>query len=222
MSKAADRVCKEIVETGKAFSRAGLVEGSWGNISARIEDKGLIAITPSGRSYEGLCYKDIAVINIDGKVKKARYKPSSEYALHLTIYDARPDIKAIIHTHSIYASACAVAGVPVMPVMEDVVQIVGGQVDVCEYALAGTKKLGENALAALGNKNAVLLANHGLIACGRNLKEALTAANIVEKTAMIMVFAKQLNPDIKILDDKDIKKLRKFYLEKYSKIQLVE
>ena len=222
MGKAADKICKEIVATGRAFSKAGLVEGSWGNISARINNKGLVAITPSGRSYDGLSCKDIAIITLDGKVKKAKYKPSSESQLHLAIYDARPDIKAVIHTHSIYASACAVAKVPILPVMEDIVQIVGGQVDVCDYALAGTKELAVNAVSALGSKNAVLLANHGLVSCGRNLKEALTAANIVEKTAMIMIFAKQLNPDLQALDDDDIKKLRKFYLKQYSKIQMVE
>ena len=222
MSKLIDNICKEIVRTGKIFASAHLVEGSWGNISAKVQEKKTIAITPSGRSYATLEHKDIALLNYDGKVKKSKYLPSSETALHLAIYKERPDIRAIIHTHSVYASACAVAQKPIIPIMEDIVQIAGGQINVSEYALPGTSDLADNAVKALGDKNAVLLSMHGLVSCGRNLVEALTVANIVEKTAMIMIFAKQLNPDIETLSEQDIKVLRKFYLEKYSKIQLVE
>lgn len=222
MSKTVDNICKEIVKTGKIFAKAKLVEGSWGNISARLEAKKLIAITPSGHSYKSLGYKDIVILNYDGKIKSSKHQPSSEALLHLAIYKARPDVKAIIHTHSVYASACAVAGTPILPVMEDIVQIAGGQIDISDYALPGTSELAQNAVKALGDKNAALLAMHGLVACGRNLQEALTVANIVEKTAMILIFAKQLNPDLRTLSESDINILRKFYLEKYSKLQLVE
>ena len=222
MGKIVDDICKNIVKTGLKITDTHLVEGSWGNISAKIEGKQMIAITPSGHSYTSLHYKDIALLTYTGEIKESKYLPSSETALHLEIYKNRHDIRAVIHTHSIYASACAVAQMPILPIMEDMVQVVGGQVDVAKYALPGTKKLAINALDALADRHAVLLSMHGLVSCGRNLTEALTVANLVEKTAMIMIFAKQLNPNLKTLSGQDIKILHKFYLEKYSKIQLVE
>ncbi len=215
-------VCKEIVDIGKVLSKSKLVEGLWGNISARLDEKQLFAITPSGRDYDTLSFKDISVLDLDGKIKKSNFKPSSESMLHMQIYKARQDIKAIVHTHSIYATAFAVAKKPILPVVEDVIQIVGGQVDVAEYALPGTLQLANNAVVSLKDKNAVLLANHGLVACGRNLKEALLSAHIVEKTAMILHLAQKIQPNIDTISKEDIEILRSFYLEKYSKQQLIK
>ncbi|MDR2006892.1 MAG: class II aldolase/adducin family protein [Acidaminococcales bacterium] len=221
MNKATLAVCRNIVETGRLLLQSKLVEGVWGNISARAGKKGLIAITPSGRGYATLCYKDICVIDAEGKPQKNSLTPSSELPLHIAVYSARQDVKAIIHTHSIYASAFAVAGQPILSVVEDMAQIVGGQVDVSEYALPGTASLAANAVNALAGKNAVLLKNHGLVACGRNLTEALTVALIAEKTARIFLYAKQLNAGINGITAEDIKILRDFYLDKYSRQQLV-
>ena len=221
MNKGVLTICKKIVETGRLLSYAKLVEGVWGNVSARAGKKGLIALTPSGRGYDTLYYKDICLVDSQGKPQKNSFAPSSELPLHLAVYNARPDVKAVIHTHSIYASVFAVSGQPILPVVEDMAQIVGGEVGVSAYALPGTSALAANAVCALAGKSAVLLKNHGLVACGRNLAEALTIAVIVEKTAKIFLYAKQLDPEIKGIAAEDIKILRDFYLDKYSKQQLV-
>ncbi|MDR3350015.1 MAG: class II aldolase/adducin family protein [Acidaminococcales bacterium] len=221
MNKATLAVCRKIVETGRLLLQAKLTEGVWGNVSARTGKKGLIAITPSGRAYDTLCYKDICIIDAQGKPQKNTFAPSSEWPLHIAIYNARPDVKAIIHTHSVYASAFAVAGQPILPVAEDMAQIVGGQIDVGGYALPGTASLAANAVDALAGKNAVLLKNHGLAVCGRNLTEALTVAVIVEKTAKIFLYAKQLDAETGGIAAEDVKILRDFYLDKYSRQQLV-
>ena len=215
------QVCQEIVQTCLNLTTSKLVEGPWGNVSARLPDD-LVAITPSGRDYNSLTWQDIAIIDLQGNIKESLYNPSSEAFLHLSIYKNRPDIKAIIHTHSIYASAFAVAQKPIMAVIEDVVQIVGGEVAVAPYALPGTQELAQNAVEYLHKKNAVLLANHGAVACGRTLAEAFVVASIVEKTAHIALFSQLLNPNIQPLSSNDIEVLRTNYLEKYSKQQLVE
>lgn len=109
----------------------------------------------------------------------------------MEIYSAHPDIQAIIHTHSIYATACAVAYQAIQPIVEDLVQLVGGGVAVAEYAICGSDQLAKNAVEALGENNAVLLANHGVVGCGINLHEARIVCEVVEKSAQIFICANQ-------------------------------
>jgi len=171
---------EEIIATGLTLLDKNLVAGSWGNVSSRTACGRLIAITPSGRNYRGLQADDIVIVDYDEHVVEGTLKPSSELPLHSAIYQARSDVKAIVHTHSIFASACAVARRTIPPIIEDLVQLAGGEIEVAVYALPGTKDLATNAVRALGNKNAVLLANHGVIGCGQSLDEALTACELVE------------------------------------------
>ncbi|MBC7323873.1 MAG: class II aldolase/adducin family protein, partial [Moorella sp. (in: Bacteria)] len=144
---------------GRRLVEERLVVGTWGNISIREDDGQLFVITPSGMPYECIKPEDTVIVNFAGEVVEGDRKPSTETPLHSAIYQARPDVGAVVHTHSTYAGACAVARVPLPPITEDLVQIAGGGVDVAEYALPGSTQLAENALRALGDKNAVLLAN---------------------------------------------------------------
>lgn len=221
MNEFSEQVCQEIVQTCLNLTKSKLVEGLWGNVSARLDDN-LVAITPSGRDYQSLAWQDISIIDLKGNIQKSIHNPSSEAFLHLAIYNNRSDVKAVIHTHSVYASAFAVAEKPIMSLIEDVVQIVGGEIAVAPYALPGTQELAKNAVEYLQDKNAVLLSKHGTVACGRSLAEAFVVASIVEKTAQIALFAGILNPNVKPLSNHDIEVLRTNYLEKYSKQQLVE
>lgn len=210
-----DKIQSEIVAIGRTLLDKGLVTGTWGNVSSRIpEKKDCIAITPSGRSYRDLSPNDIAMVNLAGQQLSGAFKPSSELLLHLAIYQARPDVQAIIHTHSVFASACAVARRSIPPIIEDLVQLAGGSVDVAEYALPGTKQLADNAVRALSNKQAVLLANHGVAGCGASLSEALTACELVEKAAQIFIYANHLGGAC-ILSDADVSVMHAFYLEHY-------
>jgi L-fuculose-phosphate aldolase len=204
---------KAVVETGRHMRARGLVAGTWGNISARSEDGARIFITPSGKPYDELIPADIVVVGFAGNVLEG-CRPSSELALHLAIYSARPDVRAVVHTHSLYATACAVAGESIPPCLEELVQAVGGGVEVSEYALPGTLALATAAVSALADRSAVLLANHGVAACGPSVKEALLVAELVEKAAQIHAIAKQLG-GARRLSDEDIQLMRRFYLEKY-------
>lgn len=208
----------QIITYGCALLDSGLVVGTWGNLSARVPGSDLIAVTPSGRNYRSLTADDIVIVNMEASVIRGRLKPTSELALHLAVYRERKEVMAVIHTHSVFASAFAVAGQPIPPIVEDVAQMVGGSIDVAQYALNGTDELAENAVKALGAKNAVLLANHGLVCCGKTLGEAMLACELVEKTAQIFIYAKQL-ANAKVLCDQDVGVMHKQYIEDYCKCQ---
>ncbi len=202
-----------VVEAGRQMSGLGLVAGTWGNISMRNSVAGPIAITPSGRPYNEISASDIVILDNEGQVIEGK-KPSSETPLHLAIYNARPDVRGIVHTHSLYATACAVAGVSIPPCLEELVQAVGGGVEVAAYALPGTTALADAVVSALSDRSAALMSNHGVVACGPTLREALLVAQLVEKAAHIHTIATQLG-GIRRLSDEDICLMRNFYREKY-------
>ncbi|BBB93068.1 class II aldolase/adducin family protein [Methylomusa anaerophila] len=207
---------KEVLAIGCMLLDKGLVSGTWGNVSTRIPDADCIAVTPSGKPYHELKFENIVIVDKTGNVIRGDFKPTSELSLHLTIYKARPDIKAIVHTHSVFASACAVAHRSIPPIIEDLVQLAGGSIDVAPYALPGTAELALNAVNTLGNKQAVLLANHGVVGCGRSLPEAFIACELVEKAAQIYIHANILG-GAKTLSPADVKVMHDLYLNSYQK-----
>ncbi len=207
------QVQAEIVAVGHELIHSGLVTGCWGNISVRI-DADAIAITPSGRNYLSLQTDDIVIVDQGGNRLAGSLLPSSELPLHLAVYQARSDIQAIVHTHSVFASACAVAHKAIAPIIEDLVQVVGGSVDVAPYALPGTPELAVSAVKSLGTKMAVLLANHGVLSCGATLAEALLCCELVEKAAQIFIYAQSLGGAVS-LSDRDCLIMHQFYNDDY-------
>jgi len=205
---------KEVIETTQLMCRDNLVLGTWGNVSVR-EGENSMLITPSGMDYTLLTADDLVSISLDGQVLEGLWQPSSEWRLHAAIFAGRPDVGAIVHTHSVYATAFAVARQSIPPVVEDMVQVVGGGVDVADYTLPGTEQLAENALYALGAKSAVILASHGLVGVSSTVAEALKVCQIVEKTAQAVLFARILGP-LHSLSEDDIMKMRSFYLTSYG------
>lgn len=208
-----DSLRQSVLDAGRRMAELGLVAGTWGNISMRSADGERIAITPSGRPYDSLGTADIVVVDNKGQIIEGE-TPSSELPLHMAMYRARTDVRAVVHTHSLYATACAVAGVAIPPSLEEMVQAVGGEVAVARYALPGTLELAEAAVAALADRSAVLLSNHGVVACGPSLREALLVAQLVEKAAQVHAIAVQLG-GARRLSAEDVSMMRKFYLEKY-------
>lgn len=206
---------KKIVETGKKILSSGLVVGTWGNISARVPGEEWVAITPSGMDYELLEPEDIVLLDLNGQVVAGKRKPSIEVPLHLALYRAYEEVKAVVHTHSPYATALACARKPIPAAVEDLVQIVGGQVRVVQYALPGTKELAENAVQALAGRKAVLLANHGLIGVGKDLEEALKICLVAEKAAQVTIFAQAVGGVVE-LSPEDVATMRQFYLQSYG------
>lgn len=206
---------QSVLETGKIIVNSGLVCGTWGNISVRLSSSDSFLITPSGVPYHELTADDLVMVDLQGKVLAGRLKPSSETPLHAAIYRARQDIHGIVHTHSYYASVFAVTRKALPPVLEEMAQILGGEVQVAPYAPAGTSELAAAAVSALGDRAAVLLANHGVVGVGRTLKEALLVCQVVEKGALVSLFA-QLTGTLHLLNDDHLCALRSNYLESYG------
>lgn len=212
-----DAARQQIVAAGLKMIEQKMIAGSWGNLSIKINTS-CCAITPSGRSYDSLNTEDVIVVDMQGNKIVGTLIPSSETPLHLAVYEAIPEAQAIVHTHSIYASACAAMHKPIPALIEDLVQIIGGSVDVAEYALPGTEALAANAVKALQNKKAALLANHGVVCWGSSLNSALMTAEIVEKAAQIYCICETMG-GAKLLPEADIAVMHDFYKQHYSKRQ---
>lgn len=205
----------KIIEIGREIIQTGLVAGTWGNISAWDGYRGGFWITPSGMDYLSLKEEDLVLISLKGEVLEGHRKPSSEEQLHRAIYSQRKDVKGIVHTHSIYATAHAVAHVPLPGLVEDFAMIVGEEVSVADYQRAGTEELAEAAVRALADKNGVFLANHGLVGVGRSVEEALKVCQIIEKSAQIHIMSRMLGTPFQ-LSEEDKRGLRFDYLNQYG------
>jgi L-ribulose-5-phosphate 4-epimerase len=182
-SKDAEKIARRaVIDTALAMSRSGLSPGRSGNVSCRW--KGGMLITPTGMAYEAIRPRDIVFVNAKGAVpgKRSR-KPSSEWRFHLAAYRARPDIKAVVHTHSMHATVLACAHKPI-PAFHYMVAVAGGKdIPLVSYDTFGTQELADHVAEGLAERNACLMANHGQIAVGANLGSALELAREVEVLA---------------------------------------
>ena len=178
--------------------RRGLVGAYNGNASLRVEGsgrEGLLLVTPTQIPYYRLGPEHMVVIDLAGEVVEEGLAPSSETALHLEIYRERDDVSAIVHTHSPYASAAAVAGREIPPIVDEMILTIGGAVPIGEYAFPGTEELARVVRRALGDRNAVLLRNHGVLGVSTGIWEALELCDLVERTARIFALSQCFGPD---------------------------
>ena len=183
---------KVVLDAAKKMLAEGLVVGTSGNISLRLPPEGdrqLLAITPSSLYYDLLKIDDIQIVDFQGQTAEGSLHPSIETNLHIGIYRARKNINAIVHTHSIFASAVSVIGRDIPPITNDQVAFLGGEIKLAKHALSGSPEQTSSVLAALEDRNAVLLPNHGAIGIGRTMHDAFTACELIEKTARIYLLA---------------------------------
>lgn len=177
-----------VLEAALTMAAKGLVAGKCGNASMRLpsdDGRELLAITAHGHGYDGLTVDDIQVVDFEAEPVEGDQVPSIETMLHVGIYRSRPDVKAVLHTHSVFAGVIAVARLDIPPILEDQVNFLGGGIKLARYAMSGSDELVTNVTEALGERNAALLPNHGAVGVGRTLGEALTACELLEKTAHI-------------------------------------
>ncbi len=194
---------QDLLDTARALLRAGLVEGTSGNLSARLPN-GHIVMTPSSLDYEVMQLADLVVLDLEAKVIEGERAPTTEKALHLACLRSHEDIGAVIHSHAMFCSMFAVTHQPIPCVIEEFQIYVGGDVPVTDYKLTGSDELAEEAARHLGDRGAVLMANHGLLTVGRNIRDAMKVAQLVERTAQIVWGARQLG-DLVPLPDQTMK-----------------
>ncbi|MFV0279302.1 MAG: class II aldolase/adducin family protein [Rhodoblastus sp.] len=173
----------DIVAQCRAMNASGLNQGTSGNISARCGAKMLV--TPTSTPYEAMTSDMIAAMPIEGEYGAwaGPKKPSSEWRFHLDIYRARPDVGAIVHTHSTFCTSLSIARKPIPPIHYMIAHFGGPDIRCADYALYGSAELSANVLKAMENRNGCILANHGMIAAGRNLDHAMWLAVELETLA---------------------------------------
>lgn len=188
----------EIVRTCRAMEAKGINQGTSGNVSARWN--GGLLVTPSGLAYDTMAPEDIVYLEMDG-TPHGPHKPSSEWRFHRDILKERPDVNAVVHAHPIYSTGLSILNRD-LPGVHYMIAAAGGPTIRCaKYATYGTEELSKNALAALEDRLACLLSNHGLIACGPSLHRALWLAVEVEVLAQQYVVALQAGKPVVLSDD---------------------
>lgn len=194
---------KSIVELCRRASGTGLSVGTSGNLSVRVEQG--VLITPSGRDPESMEPEDICLIDLEGTVISGSLRPSSEVPMHLAVY-RHTEATAVVHTHSPYATVLSVV-LDELPAVHYTINGLGGPVRVAPYATFGTEDLAANLVAALADRTAVILQNHGALTVGSSLRQAFDRSVLLEWLAALYWRARQLG-DPKILTPGELDDVR--------------
>ena len=179
------KIKADLIAVAREMSASGLVEGTAGNLSARLDD-GRIVLTPAALDYAGMTPDDLVVVDPSGDLLEGHRAPTTEKALHLACLSRHADIGAVLHCHALYASMFAINHAPIPCVVEEFDLYVGGDVPVAEYRRTGSDALGEEVAGHLEDRGAVLMANHGLLCVGKDPWDALGVARLVERTAQLV------------------------------------
>jgi len=191
---------EQVLWAAKEMLRSGLVEGTAGNLGARLPD-GNAVITPSSLDYLEMTLDDLVVCDLDGNVLEGERSPTTEKALHLTALRLHDNIGATMHCHAKHATMFALVREPIPAVIEEFDVFVGGDVEVADYRTTGTDELAEEIAGRVATKACVLMANHGLFAVGKTPKDVLHIASLVERTAEIVWGARALGTVVPLPDE---------------------
>jgi L-fuculose-phosphate aldolase len=195
---------RAVVRFGRAMVDSGLTTGTGGNLSCRAGD--WVAISPSGVPYADLEPEDVVVVNLAGERVAGALKPSSEVGFHLALYRHREDVGGVVHTHSVFATTLACLNWEIPPV-HYLVGFAGHKVPVAPYATFGTEELARNVRDTMGAAfNAVLLANHGLVAVGADLSRAFDTAEEIEFVARVFCQARTIGDPV-TLDEAEMRRV---------------
>jgi L-fuculose-phosphate aldolase len=184
----------EVLAAARDLLALGLTAATAGNVSARLPD-GTVCVTAAGAK------DDTVLLSPAGDVLAGTRPPSTESALHLAVYAAHPDVRAVVHAHPVHATMFACARRPIPAAVDEFALYVGGDVPCADYAPSGSDALARNAAALLGDRGAVLLASHGLVTVGTSPADAVHVALVVERGAQAIWGAALLGGAVPIPDD---------------------
>lgn len=179
------QACLDIIAYGKRMSQERLSPGTSGNLSVFDPTTGHMAISPSGINYFEITPEDIVILDLDGNTVHGHRKPSSEWALHAAFYKHKPEVRGVVHTHSLYATTLAVVGKPIEAVHYVIGDAGVDTIPCAPYVTFGTQELADVTMEACGDSHAVLLGNHGVLTCGNSLQSAYSLACNVEYLAQL-------------------------------------
>ena len=190
---------RSVLEAAQWLAENGYLgkKSSGGNISLKVANQDAIAITPSGKSYLKMAVEDICVIDFDGNSLDGLLNPSIEAGMHLGVYQNRPDVWAVIHTHQTYASVMSILNRHIPALFDEIIVEIGQVVEVIPYAHSGSVELVQNVVAKLDNRcHCYLIQNHGALSLGADMERALKNAELLENVARIYYHALATGLDI--------------------------
>jgi L-fuculose-phosphate aldolase len=193
-------VKEQVLAVAQEMLTSGLVQGTAGNVGARLPD-GNIVLTPSSLDYRTMTLDDLVVCDPEGEVVEGHRSPTSEKALHLAALRRYPELNATMHCHAKHCTMFALVRRPIPAVIEEFVVYVGGDVPVAGYRTTGTTELADEVATHVGDRSAVLMANHGLFAVGKDAADVLHVAELVERTAEIVWGATLLGEIVPLPDE---------------------
>lgn len=210
-----EQLKEQLAQLHQELPKNDLVRWTGGNISARDAQSGLVVIKASGIRYEEMHPEHMVVVDMAGKLVEGDYKPSSDVYSHLYIYQHRPDIGGVVHTHSRYATAFAAVGKEIPCVLTAIADEFGGPIPCGGFALIGDEAIGKVVVESIGRSQAVLLKNHGVFTIGKDATAAVKAAVMTEDVAATVWLAMQIgNPDV--IPQADVDKLHERYTHVYG------
>lgn len=206
-----------LLDAGKRMLHSGLTVETWGNISVRDPETQRVYLTPSAMSYDACLEEDIVVCDLFGNVLEGTRKPTIEKELHLSVYQNRAEVNAVIHTHPIHSTVFACTRISIPQVIDEAAQVLGDVVRVADYALPGSHELALNCINTLGkNANACLLQSHGAVCVGKDIGSAFKVAHVLEMTAKIYIMTMQIGKEPVPISESDIRAMKEFAEKRYG------
>jgi L-fuculose-phosphate aldolase len=180
--------------------RYGLNFNTQGNISVRLPEEDRFMITPTDMEYDRMSADDMVVVDANANVIEGRHEPSSEVTVHLAVYRRRPDVNAIVHTEPVFANVFGVIGEPIEGALVNMIIYTRGAVPIMPFAPSNNTAFGDAMCDVMGDRNAVVWANHGLLTVGPNLRDAFKASVAVESAAKVLLHARAVTDKVNVLD----------------------
>jgi ribulose-5-phosphate 4-epimerase/fuculose-1-phosphate aldolase len=219
MSEARDRARRDVITYAHRMQAEHLVSATAGNVSTRVDgEPDMIAMTPTSLAYDALVPDDICIVTTAGERLEGEREPTSELPLHTLVYARRPEVGAIIHTHSPAAMTMAVLGWGLPPILTGLVEAVGGDVRAAPYSRPGTAEVADFTAGALIDRGACFMRHHGLLAVGADLARAFLAAAVTEGAARVYLDARAQGVDVPELAPDDVAWLARWWQEQWPAV----
>lgn len=192
MSDALQKAKEEVLWGCRLMVERGYLLGTVGNLSARADGTDLVVITPTSLPYDTMTEEDLVVVNLNGEIVSGKHQPSIECSMHLGVYWARPELRALVHTHSKYATTVSlIKGLDIMPAIDTEQSLyLGGDINIVPFAFPGSKELAEYVKDGIGTTAGLLMANHGALGVGISMKDAVIASDIIERNSEMYLLLK--------------------------------
>jgi L-ribulose-5-phosphate 4-epimerase len=219
MSDARDRARHEVITYCHRIQAEHLVYSTAGNVSTRIADEPeLIAMTPTSLAYDALEPEDICIVTTGGELVEGRREPTSELPLHTLVYQRRPEVGAIIHTHSPAAMTMCVLGWDLPPILTGMVEATGGEVRCAPYSRPTTPEVADYTEEALRDRGSCFMRHHGLLSIGADLAHAFFTASVTEGAAQVYLDSRAHQIPVPELAPQDVAWIARWWQEQWSSV----